>query len=50
MIFSSIQSEEYKNYPTAIQKAVRFFLEHDITRMEPRKYEIEGGGYLCKCL
>lgn len=42
MIFTSIHSDEYKYYPEALQKAVRFFKEHDITMMEPGRYEIQG--------
>ncbi len=42
MIFSSIKSDDYKNYPQAIQRAVEYLKANDFVAMEAGVYEIEG--------
>ena len=43
MIFSSIHAKEnIRKYPKAIQKAIQYLTDNDITTMEKGKYEIDG--------
>jgi len=34
--------EEFDSYPAAIQKGLAFLQEHDFTKMEPGRYDIDG--------
>jgi len=34
--------EEFDSYPPAIQKGLAFLQEHDFTKMEPGRYDIDG--------
>lgn len=44
MIIGNIDNldEEFKSYPAAIKKGLAFLQEHDFTKMEPGRYEIDG--------
>lgn len=42
MIFSSIHTKQPIKYPEAIEKALDFLRTHDVTQMEPGRYEIQG--------
>lgn len=42
MIFSSLAVEQKIKYPEAIEKALAYLRTHDIAKMEPGSYEIQG--------